>query len=200
VIDTYKCPSETWPDTFAATWNGTTKRGIGNYLGNAGGDLMHDNTSTSSYQVDARISNGVLLVYNMVSSTRRRAPIPLAAIIDGTSNTVLAGEAQWWAYSDPCGICDRSYLYSYNVDADKGYDYSEFLGSTYYPLNRSLIDPAAPGAPGDNERELSFGSYHPGGCNVALSDGSTRFVGETIEIDTWRAVGSRGGRESVGVW
>jgi prepilin-type processing-associated H-X9-DG protein len=45
--------------------------------------------------------------------------------------------------------------------------------------------------------EVSFSSYHPGGCNMSLADGSTRFVGESIDLEAWRALASRNGREVV---
>ncbi|MFO7908244.1 MAG: DUF1559 domain-containing protein [Planctomycetota bacterium] len=38
-------------------------------------------------------------------------------------------------------------------------------------------------------------SHHPGGVNLVLCDGSVRFVSDTIDLDTWRALGSRNGRE-----
>ena len=38
-------------------------------------------------------------------------------------------------------------------------------------------------------------SFHPGGVNVALVDGSVRFVAETIELPTWRAIATRHGGE-----
>lgn len=41
-------------------------------------------------------------------------------------------------------------------------------------------------------------SRHPGGVNLALGDGSVRFVGETVDLDTWRALGSRDGNEVLG--
>ncbi len=41
-------------------------------------------------------------------------------------------------------------------------------------------------------------SRHPGGVNVALVDGSVRFVTQTIDVDTWRALGSRNGGEVLG--
>jgi len=31
-------------------------------------------------------------------------------------------------------------------------------------------------------------SYHPGGVNLALGDGSVRFVAETLNIDVWKAL------------
>jgi prepilin-type processing-associated H-X9-DG protein len=40
-------------------------------------------------------------------------------------------------------------------------------------------------------------SYHPGGVNVAFADGSIRFIKDTINIATWRALGTRGGGEVV---
>jgi prepilin-type N-terminal cleavage/methylation domain-containing protein/prepilin-type processing-associated H-X9-DG protein len=43
-------------------------------------------------------------------------------------------------------------------------------------------------------------SHHPGGVNVAFVDGSVRFVSETLDVEIWRALGSRNGREVVGQW
>ena len=41
-------------------------------------------------------------------------------------------------------------------------------------------------------------SYHAGGVNVALMDGSVRFISSTIEPETWRALGTRDGGEVPG--
>lgn len=40
-------------------------------------------------------------------------------------------------------------------------------------------------------------SYHVGGVNVLLMDGSVRFIGSTIALETWRALGSRDRGEVV---
>lgn len=41
-------------------------------------------------------------------------------------------------------------------------------------------------------------SRHPGGVNVAMADGSTQFIVESIDYLTWQALGSREGQEVVG--
>ena len=40
-------------------------------------------------------------------------------------------------------------------------------------------------------------SYHPGGVNVGMCDGSVRFVKSTTSIAAWRAIGTRGSGEIV---
>ncbi len=41
-------------------------------------------------------------------------------------------------------------------------------------------------------------SYHPGGVHILLLDGSTRFVNDSINLATWRALGSRASYDIVG--
>jgi prepilin-type processing-associated H-X9-DG protein len=48
-----------------------------------------------------------------------------------------------------------------------------------------------------NMMHLAASSYHTGGVNVGMADGSVRFVRDSIPFDTWRAMGTRGGGEVV---
>jgi prepilin-type N-terminal cleavage/methylation domain-containing protein/prepilin-type processing-associated H-X9-DG protein len=41
-------------------------------------------------------------------------------------------------------------------------------------------------------------SRHPGGVNVCFADGSVHFVSETVDVELWRALGSRNGGEVLG--
>lgn len=53
----------------------------------------------------------------------------------------------------------------------------------------------SPTAPRQGYRVVTARSYHVGGVNALLLDGSVRFVGSTIARDTWRALGTRAGGE-----
>ena len=47
------------------------------------------------------------------------------------------------------------------------------------------------------EGAFTASSRHPGGVNVLLADGSTRFIKSTISPQTWWAIGSRAGSEVI---
>ena len=53
------------------------------------------------------------------------------------------------------------------------------------------------GPPGGSYDAITATSNHSGGVNVALCDGSVRFVKDTINIQTWWAIGTKDGGEIV---
>jgi prepilin-type N-terminal cleavage/methylation domain-containing protein/prepilin-type processing-associated H-X9-DG protein len=62
--------------------------------------------------------------------------------------------------------------------------------STYLPPNSKTPDMNSMGIGFYAARSL-----HPGGVNVGMGDGSVRFVAETVELETWRGLGTRAGGE-----
>jgi prepilin-type N-terminal cleavage/methylation domain-containing protein/prepilin-type processing-associated H-X9-DG protein len=47
------------------------------------------------------------------------------------------------------------------------------------------------------EAIMTAGSAHPGGVNVLLLDGSVKFIKNTVNYDTWFALGTHGGGEVI---
>ena len=45
---------------------------------------------------------------------------------------------------------------------------------------------------------ISASSYHNGGVNIGMSDGSVRFVSDNISFTTWQAMGTRSAGDIVG--
>ena len=50
------------------------------------------------------------------------------------------------------------------------------------------------------ERRFQFSSAHQGGCHFSLGDGSGRFVSENLDNETFRALITREGGETVGTF
>lgn len=193
-IGAFKCPSDPAKERDSNDVNGLTNRAVGSYLGNAGGDVRWDDV----WQM--RNGNGVLRASRFNTSSPR-PPMGFADVLDGTSTTLLVSEAPYSITNRPilpCSICDRFYHYHMDSDSGDGGDFSEILGSTYYPINQAFVLDTTAVPHDSNSRECAFGSFHPGGCNIVLCDDSTRFVSESVDLTLWRALGSREGGETIG--
>jgi prepilin-type N-terminal cleavage/methylation domain-containing protein/prepilin-type processing-associated H-X9-DG protein len=62
-----------------------------------------------------------------------------------------------------------------------------------FPPNRQLPDCISHTS--NSSGHFAARSFHSGGVNVLLGDGSVRFVASAISFPTWRALGTRGGGE-----
>jgi prepilin-type N-terminal cleavage/methylation domain-containing protein len=77
--------------------------------------------------------------------------------------------------------------------------FSPWAGNTAMALNAYAIDGLSrPGPCMMNcSNEFQPYSFHPGGCMFGIADGSVRFLAETVDGDTFRALGSPFGGEPV---
>jgi prepilin-type N-terminal cleavage/methylation domain-containing protein/prepilin-type processing-associated H-X9-DG protein len=119
-------------------------------------------------------------------------------IKDGTSTTLLVGERPpsndffwgWWFSTDIDVICwavDSGYhAYATGIDPKTG-------------VRRTCPVPAF-FSPGDVSDDCSFNhfwSYHEGGANFALADGSVRFIGYGAGTSTLLQLATYAGREII---
>jgi prepilin-type N-terminal cleavage/methylation domain-containing protein/prepilin-type processing-associated H-X9-DG protein len=135
-------------------------------------------TGTSRQQNGLEWGNGLFWRADI-----RSGNMPITAIADGTSNTLMVGEDMgiyvnwnWWAY--PNGACGTVAIPP-NVgnrigDPDVGFDGNK---------------------PGRWPTRYSFRSAHAGGVQFALADGSVRLIRDSIPLAVYRAMGTRAGGE-----
>lgn len=160
--------------------------------------LSKDYRSGNNYHLDAAVpgtyigcASGVAVVDADIAASKTdgifyfNSKTAIRDITDGTTNTILIGEAlpntdEDYSTQESNSSQDRKdhwFIGSDDVDGNQR-DASEMLGSTGVGINLFDI-------------ELSFSSQHPTGCQVSLCDGSTRFVAETVDPVTWSALGTR---------
>jgi prepilin-type N-terminal cleavage/methylation domain-containing protein/prepilin-type processing-associated H-X9-DG protein len=105
----------------------------------------------------------------------------MADIIDGASNTLIVGEVTGGAYPDgsPAGFF---------------WPYANVL-DTLDGINGPFTMPGSgkwPPWPYDLYSS-GFASWHPGGCNFALADGSATFISQNVASDILQALTTRDG-------
>lgn len=192
IISTYLCPSdETGHEGRIA------KKFVPNDIGFSRSNIVgcfspdrgvRENENDSSYK-------NSLFCFNVARS--------IAQVIDGTSNTVATSEmicganpsdvrGMWW-YDFGC-----HYEHKYNPNSR-----SDTMWSYVSSYKYCLSDTAGGkvycdyNAPTWGATTFAASSYHPGGVNVGMADGSVRFANDTIKNAVWQALGSidGGGRD-----
>jgi prepilin-type processing-associated H-X9-DG protein len=74
--------------------------------------------------------------------------------------------------------------------------YGNTLYNHYYPPNPP--DRWDCGNTSHNKGLSTARSYHTGGVNLLLADGSVRFIRDGVELATWRGLSTRAGGEVLG--
>ena len=140
----------------------------------------------------------------------------MAQVTDGSSNTVAISEiiagpngsgdfrGEWFT---DVGV-QYEHLYNPNQNYKGAADTNPALFSSYGACDPAKVycdynatgtyAYAGPGAYSWGYTAYTASSYHPGGVNVGLADGSERFVNDTINHAIWVALGSINGGEILG--
>ncbi|MCX7385743.1 MAG: DUF1559 domain-containing protein [Planctomycetales bacterium] len=168
-IPTLGCPSD-WQRVMS---QGSQTLAMNNYAASFGG---------ADVPIDAK-NNGVMFLNSSVGFRQIR---------DGASNTIMVGEKCVVENANELGWMSgtKSTLRNTGVPINKGWD----VGGT------------APGAarfrkalpPPDDTSTSGYSSYHTGGAQFVLADGSVRFLSETISLPVYANLGNRADMEVIG--
>ncbi len=157
---------------------------------------------------------------------RKISPVTIAMVTDGTSNTTLFSETRKSHAptsstvggfiggidpSDPLQVyilgvvldnlnppvCTAANRYTRIVY--RGQQYYRNLPQTGY-YNHTFVPNTKLWDCGSSNFVQSHNaarSYHSGGVNLAMADGSVRFAKDSVNLVTWQALGTRGGGEVI---
>ncbi len=194
-VPTFRCPSAESGNP-RADWSPT------NYVACTGSDATLSPTTDDT-------TCGMFRIVTTETAFNSRFVIRIAKITDGTSNTMALSECRtgepkslhrsdWTACiagtADPAGA---------EEGGPRGHAWMwENYGTTW--AYNGVFPPNAPRHPEyDCTSSTGRGAYaarseHPGGVNVAMADGSTRFISETINLVTWQGLSTIGAGEVLG--
>lgn len=186
----YYCPS----DRTEALWQGDPYwRARGNYVVSWGPQAVPYNSGDPLQNLNT--GTGIFGDVNGGSGANPRNP-KLADITDGTSNTLLLSEVIMAGNDTDFDIRgdflndDRPCTQFMTIQTpNSGTDV------TPYCLNNGRNPPCTTAGSGNSYKAAR--SRHPGGVQVALADGSGRFVSNNITAAVWRALGTMNGNETV---
>ena len=123
----------------------------------------------------------------------------LRDITDGTSNTVMLSEVRI-GNNNGNNSDHRGDIYNDDRNCFEFHVYSTPNSKVYDQMEGYCLYPNGTNPPCVNSSLTSYNtarSFHPGGVNAAMGDGSVRFVKDTIAVNIWRALGSISGGEII---
>jgi hypothetical protein len=214
VISTYTCPSD--GNQNKSSWDSFREHNYVVCMGRDGvynpGDICHMSTDLRNCLIDGIVFANESQYHAMFTIGGRYPadddtyayPLTTAmeSIIDGTSNTValsetVQGVSQNGNFNDLRGMIwwGTTCFFNTNQAPNMSVDITTFPLTAHdkHPMSLAVTTGTDPEA---YYLRMSARSWHVGGVNAGLADGSVRFVQDQINLSIWRAVGSTNGGET----
>jgi len=189
-IASYQCPSGSTAlsGNSSEAYGGTTNYSTHYYgvMGPSGtatvGGVNFTYNTTSAGGNGAYSNDGVLITTTASSYLKVR----ITDITDGTSNTLMTAERSYNENPAVCGGTVNSGYRSWIRGQNGG---SGAAKNVVNPINSTCYNGSS------NFNDISFGSNHTQGANFGFGDGSVRFVRQSIDLNTYKALASRSSGE-----
>jgi len=119
-----------------------------------------------------------------------------------TANLLVDGSSDPTKTNAALATCNRAYTTgSYSVDTQRGKNWMH--GSFAFTLLNTLAKPksidkwtyCSPTGSGSAAALSEADSFHPGGVNVLMGDGSVKFLKDSIALNVWWALGTKSNGE-----
>ncbi len=216
-VNVFNCPSDA--NIPNPTYNASSYvNNLGTYPAFNGGTF-----SGPAYYLGVFTASTALPNCSGAANLSGMGPVSISSIVDGTSNTAmfsegikgrnatatsfgngldvtfkLAGSACTLGSDQAIGIaCQAATAFG---DGERGMQWARYYegrGGGYFhttlPNGKSCVFTGV----GTPPNPYGASSYHSGGVNVALLDGSVKFVKSTVAYQTWYALGTRAGGEII---
>ncbi len=212
VIKSFICPSNAAPETVSIPELGALGFPVGQdfaittYLFSKG---SHGGWCTNPGTMGSRVG-----MFDTNLTTRFRD------LTDGSSNTIAMGEGATGNKFPLCNGAGCTTAVTPNREAAQAWmipqpnsttfqglgltAQASIFGTTLDPINKTPVtdtlvnDGAVTNCNDAGHSTSNYRSYHVGGAQFLLGDGSSRFVSENIDRDTFRALSTRSGGEIIG--
>jgi prepilin-type N-terminal cleavage/methylation domain-containing protein/prepilin-type processing-associated H-X9-DG protein len=199
--------------SFSGPINSTSRKAKVNVFGCPSDGLKEDEFTNNDW---ARVRGNYSVNFgntNYIQGTKNGVPFlgapftyrkatPIAAITDGTSQTLMWGEVL-----SPIDSPGWDGPISEMQTATGGQTFNGWLtpnsktqddvARVYPTTGLNGIPPGKVNVSDTTLQSFALRSHHPGGVNASMCDGSVRFVKDAVNLTTWRAVSTSQGSEVV---
>jgi len=166
-----------------------------NYMGNKGNLHLWGGTSqTGIFMNDKSFKFG-----DITDGTSNTSAFSERLLTDGNNGVIDLKADVFLGMGDPSTPDEAIQMCSATDASNLAFQFPLFMGAPWLNGQHTYMHVDVP-----NRRSCGFyptkatmpaSSRHTGGVNLALCDGSVRFVSENVDLTLWRAVGSRSGSE-----